>query len=86
MRAGVSGITNVRDYARIAQYLSSLSTVTGVNLIEVSGDTVWYRLNLQGDVGVLQQAIAVGRVLDEERPGDEGDTVLHYRLSDRVQP
>jgi hypothetical protein len=68
----VSGILDVRDYAAVQAYLESLSFVTHVNVLALSGETVRYRLTTRGGIEALQHAVALNGRLQSVPGGEDG--------------
>jgi uncharacterized protein len=84
VRLRVAGIDSAADYARVSKYLTGLSIVTGVELVEMTDGHASYDLSLRGDRVNLQQAIALSGLL---RPAaatspatGSDDTSLSYQL------
>ena len=59
----VEGVQNLGDYARVSEYLASLSPVEQVQVARVSGQEVEFSLNLNSAERNLLQVITLGRVL-----------------------
>lgn len=83
VRLVVSGVDSASDYARVSKYLASLSSVTGVDLIEMTDGYVFYELKLRGDRANLQQAIALNSLLRPEpvAGAESVDMPLAYQLN-----
>lgn len=84
-RLMVSGIQGINDYARISKYLASLSTVSSVTLVEITGPGAVYQLVIQGDRDALRQTISLGSVLEVDAAGafpesTQDSTLLRYRI------
>jgi hypothetical protein len=85
VRLLVGGVQNLGEYARVSNYLSSLSPVTSVTLVDLTGSGAAYQVAIQGDRDALRQTIALGSVLEVDNtntPSDlpmDGNT-LRYRL------
>jgi hypothetical protein len=62
----VDNVRNLGDYARVSDYLASLSPVERVDVRRVSGDRIEFNLALSADESSLRKLIALGRIL---RPG-----------------
>jgi uncharacterized protein len=74
----VSGINDLKDYAGVQAYLESLSFVSRVGVLSLSGDTVRFHLMTRGGAESLQHALALH---DRLQPGGAGDgTVLRFQL------
>ena len=76
VRITVSGVASLADYARLNRYFTSLSAVRSAQLQALSGERADYLLQLQGDVGGFERALALGAVV---RP-DPDAGMRHYRL------
>lgn len=63
LRLEVSGIDSAADYARVQKYLAGLSTVSEVNLVEMSDGRAHFDLKARGDRTNLQQSIALSNLL-----------------------
>ena len=79
VRLNVKGVRTLRDYARTLEYLGSLDQVSRVDVTEVAGDSVSFRIDARGGSQAVRQVIALGRTLAEEKdaPSTGG---LNYRL------
>jgi hypothetical protein len=79
----VSGVTDLRAYAAVTEYLQSLTLVRALSVDEVAGDSVLYRARVQGGSERLARAIGLGTRLAPEAPtgyGDPGSTLsFRYR-------
>lgn len=81
----VSGVTSFMDYARLSAYLGSLSPVTAIQPIQLSGTEARFKLDLLGKPEGLAASIRFGKVLARateaavtETSADEME--LSYRL------
>jgi hypothetical protein len=85
LRLEVAGIGSAADYARVSKYLASLSAVSAVDVVELTDSRAVYALKLRGDRINLQQAIALGSLLEPTAaaaPAPESpDAPLLYRLA-----
>lgn len=63
IRLEITHILRLQNYAKVLNHLKSLSSVISVQPIFVHGDTVRYKLLIQGDQQNLERAIILGRVL-----------------------
>ena len=68
----VSGIETLAAYARISQYLESLSTVNKVEVGELSPQGVQYALQVNGGLQDLTRTVSIGTVLEPEPGGLPG--------------
>lgn len=67
----VGGITDLRAYASVTDYLESLTLIRSLAVDQLSGDSVVYRARVQGDADRLARAIGLGRRLEPlDQPGD----------------
>lgn len=57
-------VDELRDYARVESYLRELSVVDDVRLLSVDDARLRFELKLNASVRALEQAIALGRVLE----------------------
>ena len=60
----VSGMDSFPVYGRVYRYLANLTLIDTVAVEQVSGQTVSFRVSIRGDVRRLEDAIAVGRLLE----------------------
>jgi len=72
----VEGIETLAAYARISNYLATLTSVRGVQASEVTPTAVRYSLQLGGSLDSLMRTIAIGTVLEPAPDGIPGN----YRL------
>ena len=72
----VEDINTLGAYARVNDYLSSLTTVRQLQVEQVSGSTVTYGLQLNGSLQGLTRTIAIGTVLESSMTQTPGS----YRL------
>jgi hypothetical protein len=61
----VDAVHSLDDYARVSQYLASLSAVDRVDVVSVREDEVEFNLKLSADERNLLQLIALGRMLQQ---------------------
>jgi len=59
----VTGVDDMRGYARAMKYLQSLDIVTGVDVLRVRDEEVLFRVAIRGDAGGLEQSIRLGNTL-----------------------
>lgn len=73
----ITEVGQLRDYAAVQSYVSRLSVVKDARLRLVDGGTLRFELELNGGVRALEQAIALGRVLEalppEETPATSSE-------------
>lgn len=72
----VQGIETLAAYARISNYLATLTSVRAVQVSEVTPTAVRYALQLSGSQDRLMRTIAIGTVLESAPDGIPGN----YRL------
>jgi hypothetical protein len=72
----VEDINTVAAYARVTQYLASLTAVRELQVVQVAGTSVNYDLQLNGSLQGLTQTIVIGSVLEPVA----GDAPGTYRL------
>ncbi len=63
VRVEVTGVRSLKAYARARAYLRRLNPVLHVQTLAVRTAQADFRLEIRGDVGVLKQAIGLGRTL-----------------------
>lgn len=63
VRVEVNGVRSLKAYARARAYLRRLNPVLHVQTLAVRTAQADFRLEIRGDVGVLKQAIGLGRTL-----------------------
>lgn len=82
LRLEVSGIDSAADYARVMKYLTGLSTVSEVNVAEMSDGRAYFDLKSRGDRTNLQQSIALNSLLRPVTtpPSSGTDSPLSYEL------
>ena len=72
----VEGIETLAAYVRISNYLATLTSVSDVQVSEVTPTAVSYSLQLNGSQDSLMRTIAIGSVLEPVPGGMSGN----YRL------
>jgi hypothetical protein len=60
----VTGVDSLSDYARLSEYLSGLTAVTGVQVEKVTGTDIRYVLQLNGSMEGLVHTVTIGTVLE----------------------
>lgn len=63
MILSVEGVTNLKDFARLTDYLKSLEQVKDVNATRINPHSVDVKLNIRGNPEGLRQTIGLGNVL-----------------------
>jgi hypothetical protein len=72
----VEDINTLAAYARVNDYLASLSAIRKFQVEQVSGSAVQYALQLNGSLQGLTRTISIGTVLESSPSGAPGS----YRL------
>ncbi|HZF26646.1 MAG TPA: DUF2066 domain-containing protein [Steroidobacteraceae bacterium] len=80
----VSGIADLAAYARVTDYLESLTLISALAVEQLTGDTVVYRAKVRGDLPRLARAIELGNRLQPQNAG--ADPALTGALSFRYRP
>jgi hypothetical protein len=77
VRLRVGGLTGVRDYAALTEYLEGLSLVRAVGVRELARDAVQFELDVRGDAELLRRIFALDRRLTPatEAPGGAAGVV-----------
>lgn len=60
----IENVRSLEDYSRVLSYLGNLSVVKAAHLVQVDGETLQLRLELNGTSRALEQTIALGRQLE----------------------
>lgn len=92
MTLTIENIASLKDYARALHYLNSLDPVAGVQVAEVQGDQVRFRLKVRSDPQAVLRSIGWGSTLvaaaGPGAPLAEGDQTgvavaadYHYRMA-----
>jgi hypothetical protein len=68
----VTGVGDLRAYAAVQTYLESLTFISHVSVLGLSGDTVRYRLATRGGADSLQRALSLNGRLQPIAAGDNG--------------
>jgi uncharacterized protein len=68
----VTGVGDLREYARVQSYLESLAYVNHVGVSAYSGDTVRFRLTARGGAEALQHVLALNGRLQPIAAGENG--------------
>jgi hypothetical protein len=68
----VSGVADLRDYANVQVYLESLTFISRVSVVGLTGDLVRFRLTTRGGIESLQRALSLGGKLQSVAAGDDG--------------
>lgn len=83
MQINVSGIKSLQDYVRVNQYLESLSQISHARIIRLSLTDAIFRVELRGNKGSLEKAIALGQTftLNREALAEVSTNTLYYHLA-----
>jgi hypothetical protein len=68
----VIGVSDLRDYAGLENYLESLTFISHVSVESLTGDTVRFRLATRGGVDSLQRALSLNGRLQPVAAGENG--------------
>lgn len=74
----VSGVDDLQDYAGVQTYLESLSAISHVSVVGLSGDTVRFRLATRGGNESLQRTLTLNGRLAPQSAGEGG--VARFQL------
>jgi len=76
VRISVDGVRTLAAYARINEYLNSLTSVVDVQVEQLTGSQVQYSLQLNGGLQGLTRTVSIGTVLEPVA----GEVPGSYRL------
>jgi hypothetical protein len=62
-RIQVSGVNQLDDYARLEKYLSSISLISALSVVNVKNDSVVYEISLRSSLEDLKQFLVLGKRL-----------------------
>jgi uncharacterized protein len=68
----VTGLADLREYANLETYLESLTFISHVNVLALTGDTIRLRLATRGGVESLQRAFSLNGRLQSVAADDNG--------------
>jgi hypothetical protein len=74
----VSGVGDLREYASVQTYLESLTFISHVSEVALTGDTVRFRLATRGGAESLQRTLSLNGRLQPIAAGDNG--ILRFQL------
>jgi hypothetical protein len=74
----VSGVGDLRQYANVQTYLESLTFISHVSVVSLTGDTIRIRLTTRGGAESLQRTLALNGRLQPIASGDDG--ILRFQL------
>lgn len=64
IRLRVSGVTALAQYAAVANFLQSQSSVERADMVSVDPEAVTYELRVRGGIQVLEQGLALGGMIE----------------------
>jgi hypothetical protein len=73
----VTGVSSLKDYARVSSYLNSLELVKDIQPTVISADSARFRLDIRGNAEGLAQTIRLGNVLQEEQVSFESPSSMN---------
>jgi hypothetical protein len=73
----VTGVSSLKDYARVSSYLNSLELVKDIQPTVISADSARFRLDIRGNAEGLAQTIRLGNVLQEEQISFESPSPMN---------
>jgi uncharacterized protein len=68
----VTGVGDLREYANVQTYLESLTFVSHVSVVAMTGDTIRFRLATRGGAESLQRTLSLNGRLQPIDAGDNG--------------
>ncbi|HEV7610848.1 MAG TPA: DUF2066 domain-containing protein [Steroidobacteraceae bacterium] len=74
----VAGVGDLRQYATVQSYLESLTFISHVSVVGLTGDTIRIRLATRGGAESLQRTLALNGRLQPIGSGDSG--ILRFQL------
>ncbi len=74
----VTGVGDLRDYASVQTYLESLTFISHVSEVALTGDTIRFRLATRGGAESLQRTLSLNGRLQPIAAGDNG--ILRFQL------
>jgi uncharacterized protein len=74
----VTGVSDLREYASVQNYLESLTFISHVGVAAMTGDTIRFRLATRGGAESLQRALSLNGRLQPIAAGDNG--ILRFQL------
>jgi uncharacterized protein len=75
----VTGVGDLREYANVQSYLESLTFISHVSVLGLTGDTIRFRLATRGGAESLQRALSLNGRLQPIAAGDNGIQRFHLR-------
>jgi hypothetical protein len=74
----VTGVGDLRDYANVQTYLESLTFISHVSVVALTGDTIGFRLATRGGAESLRRTLSLNGRLQSISAGDDG--ILRFQL------
>jgi hypothetical protein len=74
----VNGVADLRDYARVQTYLESLTFISRVSVVALTGGNIRFRLATRGGAESLRRALSLNGPLLPIAPGEAG--LLRFEL------
>jgi hypothetical protein len=68
----VTGVADLREYANVQAYLESLTFISHVSVVGLTGDTIRFRLATRGGAESLQRTLSLNGRLQPIAAGDNG--------------
>ena len=75
----VTGVGDLREYANVQTYLESLTFISHVSVVALTGDTIRFRLGVRGGAESLQRTLSLNGRLQSSAAGDNGILRFHLR-------
>jgi hypothetical protein len=69
----------LRDYASVQAYLESLTFISHVSVVALTGDTIRFRLATRGGTESLQRTLSLNGRLQSIAAGDNGVQRFQFR-------
>ncbi len=74
----ISDIRQAKDYAAVTAYLSTLSPLSALKLVQVTPDALRFEAMLQGDENTLNQAVSIDDLLVTTRNDTVSDSIFSF--------
>jgi uncharacterized protein len=74
----VTGVGELGDYASVQAYLESLSSISHVSVVALTGDSIRFRLATRGGPDALQRTLSLNGRLQSIAAGDNGMQRFHF--------
>ena len=79
----IANVTSLENYAKILTYLRGLSTVTMVEVVDITGDGATFELQVDGGEATIKKILSMDRFLEQTTSVDGNLTsgyILQYRI------